>query len=349
MSKKNVPHSRPTIGDEEVKAVSAVISTGHIAQGRKVEELEEKLAEYFGVKGAVVTSSGTSALHLGLIALGTRVSDEIILPSYVCTSPLNAVYMSGGIPVLCDIELESFNICPEDLKERITEKTKAIIVPHMFGSPADIGKISEMGIKIIEDCAHSAGAFYGSRKIGSLGELSMISFYANKIIAAGEGGAVLSNNNELLKTVKDLRDYDEKESYKVRYNYKMTDIQAAMGVEQLSKLDDFIERRKELAAVYDDKLKAVNAVLPKGEFDHIYYRYVLRLEKEVSNVIELLALKGVNSAKPVFKPLHRYFEMRAGFKKTDEAFSTSLSIPIYPSLTDREQEQVIKALIEILE
>ena len=232
MFKKNVPHSRPTISDKEVNAVSEVISTGHIAQGAKVEELEGKLAEYFGVKGAVLTSSGTSALHLGLIALGTGENDEVILPSYVCTAPLNAVYMSGGIPILCDIELESFNICLEDLKGRITDKTKAIIVPHMFGSPADIEKISEMGIKIIEDCAHSAGAFLGSKKIGGLGELSMISFYANKIIAAGEGGAVLSNNEDLLKEVKDLRDYDEKERYKVRYNYKMTDIQAAMGVEQ---------------------------------------------------------------------------------------------------------------------
>jgi perosamine synthetase len=348
MGQIKIPHSRPTIGENEVRSVSKVMLSGQIAQGEMVEKLETNLREYFGVKGAVLTNSGTSALHLGLIAMGVGSGDEVLLPSYVCTAPLNAIYMAGALPVLCDIELRNFNISRESMDSRLSDKTKAVIVPHMFGNVADIDKISEPGIKVIEDCAHSAGALYSGCKAGSMGEFSIISFYANKMIAAGEGGAVLSNNEELLESVKDMRDYDEKEEYKLRFNYKMTDIQAAVGIEQLSRLDGFINRRKALAAGYQRAFKNIDVICPEWEFDHVFYRYVIRIRKNVSEVMDRLREKNIIAAKPVYKPLHRYFETRAGFKRTDEVYATSLSLPIYPDLSDEAQKVVIEAVIGVI-
>ncbi len=336
-----IPHSRPTLGEEEAKAASDVIKSGYIAQGEKTRVFEEELARFVGVKGAVCVNSGTSALHLGLIAMGLSSGDEVILPAFVCSAPLNAIYHAGGEPRLCDIETESFNISIEGVRDKRSENTKAVIVPHMFGSPADLEKIEELGVPVIEDCAHSVGAMYGDRKIGSIGAFSILSFYANKMMACGEGGAVLSDDENLLAEVRDLRDYDEKSNYKVRYNYTMTDIQAAVGLEQIKKLPGMLAKRKEIAARYDKAFSSEGIVLPKGEFDHVYYRYVVKTDKDVDDIISRAGEKGVTCARPVFRPLHRYLEMRSGFRNTDEAYSTSLSIPIYPSLTDEEIEKVI--------
>ena len=285
MGKNIIPHSRPTLGEEEIEAVSTVVRSRHIAQGEKVKEFEEELARFIGVKGAVATSSGTAALHLGMVTMGLGEGDEVILPSFVCTAPLNAVYQVGAAPALCDIELESFNISLEGIDDARSDKTKAVIVPHMFGSPADLERIEATGIPVIEDCAQSIGAMYGEKRVGSIGRFSIMSFYANKMMACGEGGAILSDDERLLKAARDRRDYDEKEDYRLRYNYKMTDMQAAMGVVQLKKLPGMIERRKEIAANYDDALRDSGLILPQGEFDHIYYRYAIRTEGDVQQII----------------------------------------------------------------
>ncbi|MFC1548572.1 DegT/DnrJ/EryC1/StrS family aminotransferase [Candidatus Omnitrophota bacterium] len=344
MKDKVIPHSRPTLGKEEAQAVEEVVRSGYIAQGDKVKEFEDELARFVGVKGAVVTNSGLSALHLGLVAMGIGPGDEVLLPSFVCSAILNAVYQTGAGPNLCDVELESFNISSESIKDTRTDNARAVIVPHMFGSPADLEKIEGTGIPIIEDCAHSIGAMYGDKRVGSVGRFSILSFYACKMIACGEGGAFLSNDEDLLQIARDRRSYDEKDHYKLRYNYKMTDIQAALGLVQLKKFPEMIKKRKELAARYDEAFKDMDIKLPRGEFDHVYYRYVIRTEKDMSGIKE----KGVMAGKPVFKPLHRYLELRSGFKNTDRAYSTSLSIPIYPSLTEEEQGRVIEAVKDSL-
>jgi perosamine synthetase len=344
-----IPHSRPTLGEEEVKAVSEVIRSGYISQGEKVKEFEEELARFMGVKGAVAVNSGSSALHLGLLAMGVGAGDTVLLPSFVCSALLNAVYQAGASPELCDIEPESFNISAEAIKNSGAENARAVIVPHMFGSPADLEKIEEAGIPVIEDCAHSIGAVYGERRVGSIGRFSLLSFYACKMLACGEGGALLSDDKEILQTARDRRDYDQKEHFKLRYNYKMTDMQAAMGLIQLKKLPGMIERRKEIAARYDEAFAGTGAELPTGEFDHIYYRYVIRVEKDLAEAVSRINEKGVIAARPVFKPLHRYLELRSGFKNTDRAYSTALSIPVYPSMTKDEQKKVIEAVKSCLD
>jgi dTDP-4-amino-4,6-dideoxygalactose transaminase len=349
MKEKVIPHSMPTLGEEEATAAAEVITAGYIAQGDKVSQFEEELARFVGAKGAVVVNSGTAALHLGLLAMGIGSGDEVLLPSYVCSAPMNAVYMTGAQPHLCDIDSDSFNISPGGVEDNKTESSKAVIVPHMFGSPADLERIENSGLPVVEDCAHSLGALYGKQKVGSIGTFSMLSFYANKVLGCGEGGAVISNNEALLRIVRDRRDYDEKENYELRYNYKMTDIQAAIGLVQLKKLPGMIERRREIAARYSEAFSGSDIVLPVGEFDHIYYRYVIKTDKDVSGIIDRVGKKGVMCEKPVFRPLHRYLELRSGFRNTDEIYSKVLSIPIYPSLTEEEQQRVIEAVRECLE
>lgn len=348
MEGKVIPHSMPTLGEEEAAVAAEVINSGHISQGDKVREFEEELARFTGAKGAVVVNSGTAALHLGLLAMGIGPGDEVLLPSYVCSAPMNAVYMTGAQPRLCDIDSDSFNISPGSIEDNKTESAKAVIVPHMFGSPADLEKIESSGLPVVEDCAHSLGALYGKQKVGSIGSFSMLSFYANKVLGCGEGGAVISNDEALLRIARDRRDYDEKENYELRYNYKMTDIQAAIGLVQLKKLPGMIKRRKEIAARYDEAFSGSDIVLPGGEFDHIYYRYVVKIDKDVSRAIGCVGKKDVMCERPVFKPLHRYLELRSGFRSTDEIYSKALSIPIYPSLAEEEQARVIETVKECL-
>ncbi|MDD5634768.1 MAG: DegT/DnrJ/EryC1/StrS aminotransferase family protein [Candidatus Omnitrophica bacterium] len=348
MKKILIPHSKPTIGKEEADAVSKVVRSGHIAQGKNVEEFEEKLAKFVGVKGAVAVNSGSAALHLGLVAMGLDRKKEILLPSYVCTAPLNAVYMANAKPKICDIEIESFNISLDSIDDNKTDSANVVIVPHMFGNIADLEKIEEMALVIVEDCAHSIGGTYGKKKAGSIGVFSIVSFYANKMMACGEGGVLLSSDENLLKTVRDLREYDEKEDYRLRFNYKMTDIEAAIGLVQLKKLPGMIKKRKEIAARYDKALNGLDVILPKGEFDHVYYRYIIRTKKNASGIIAKMREKGIMCAKPVYKPLHRYLGMRSGFRNTDEVYSQAVSIPIYPLLSIKEQSKIVEAIKEII-
>ncbi|MBD3379957.1 MAG: hypothetical protein GF408_05785 [Candidatus Omnitrophica bacterium] len=348
MSQKTIPHSRPTLGQEELRAAAKVIESGHIAQGPKVSEFEEALAAFLGVKGAVVTNSGSSAMHLALMSLGLSAGDEVVMPSFVCTAPLNAAYQAGLGPRVCDIEEESLNVSAGTVSEVLEDAVKAAVVPHMFGNVADVEDIEDLGLTVIEDCAHALGALYGEKKAGSCGKMGILSFYANKMMACGEGGAVVSDDENLLRFVSDRRDYDERGDYRPRYNYKMTDIQAAIGLEQLKKLPGFVERRKEIASRYSEAFAETGAVLPGVEFDHVYYRYVILVKKDLAQVLKELEVKGVKCARPVHSPLHRALELRSGFRVTDKVYSGALSVPIYPSLTDEEQEKVIEAVISSL-
>ncbi|MDP3286082.1 MAG: DegT/DnrJ/EryC1/StrS aminotransferase family protein, partial [Desulfobacterales bacterium] len=222
-----IPHSRPTIDQEETAAVVSVLQSGQLAQGEQVLYFEKALALLIGVVGAVAVSSGTAALHLALLALEIGEDDEVVIPSFVCPALLNAIRYVRAVPVLADINPETFNMDVRDLRKRLTGKTKAIIVPHIFGLPADIREIVSLGVPVIEDCAQSLGSRYEGSPAGSFGALSVFSFYATKVICTGEGGMIASGDSQLLGKIRDLRDYDEKDDGRLRYNYKLTDLQAA--------------------------------------------------------------------------------------------------------------------------
>jgi dTDP-4-amino-4,6-dideoxygalactose transaminase len=344
-----IPHSRPTLDEGDLSLVSEVIRSGQIVQGEVVEKFEKRVAKFIGVHGAVATNTGTSALHLSLLAIGIKKGDYVAIPSFVCTALLNALSYVGARPILVDIDPETYNIDIRDLKKRVKRSTKAIILPHLFGLPADIDKILSLGIPVIEDCAQSIGAVYKGRKTGSFGKLSCFSFYATKVLSTGEGGMVVSDSKSLLNKIRDYRNYDNKKNYSVRYNYKMTDIQAAMGIAQLKKLNSFLLKRVNIAKRYSSVLQGFCDVpsIRYKDRKHIFFRFPIQIQGSVSTALSFFSERGVTCARPVFKPLHKYLQIN-GFPNTDTVWNNTISIPIYPSLTDKEICKILNVLRQYL-
>ncbi|MFA5019705.1 MAG: GNAT family N-acetyltransferase [Candidatus Pacearchaeota archaeon] len=339
----SIKHSSPTIEIDDINAVVKALNEKEIATGNIAKEFTAELCKYIGRKYGISVSSGTSALHLALRALNIKENDEVILPSYICNSVLCAVLYCRAKPVIADIG-EDYNISFKDVENKINSRTKAIIIPHMFGRKSEIEKFLELKIPIIEDCAMSVGAEFNNKKLGSFGKISIFSFYATKMITSGVGGAVLTDDKEIIERIKNLTKYDNKENFGESYNYKMSDLQAALGLSQLKKLDLFIKRRKEIAEKYNKMFKESNAnfLLPE---DGIFYRYVIK-HAQADLFIENLRKRGVDAAKPVFKPAHRCLNLQdKKFLNTFKADKTAVSIPIYPSLTDEQAEDIASIIL----
>jgi perosamine synthetase len=348
MDSEIIPHSRPSISGRDIDAVASVLKSGQLSQGQKVAEFEKRLAHFIGKKQAAATSSGTAALHLALISLGINQGDEVIIPSFVCSAVLNAVNYTGAAPVVVDIDPSTFNISVDDVRGAITTKTKAVVVPHMFGCSAELDKLMELGIPIIEDCAQAAGGDFKGGKVGSFGLMSVFSFYATKMLTSGEGGMVLSDSGDLISKIKDLRDYDNRDDYVVRYNYKMTDIQASFGLSQLLNLEKFINRRRDIAVRYFEEFKTSSFSLPirrEGK-EHIYYRFIIKAKEDASVYLRKLQGRKLMCQRPVYRPLHVYLNL-SGFPVAGEAWKHAISIPLYPSLTEKEIEKVVAIVKEI--
>jgi len=339
-----IPHSRPFLDDEDHRGVLDVLRSGQLVQGEKVAAFEEAFCRELDLPGAVAVSSGTAALHLALLALGVGAGDEVILPSYVCTALWHAVRYTGATPVLADIEADAFNLSALDVMPRLTKKTRAVIVPHMFGQSADIDQLLNLGIPVIEDCAQSLGSHYRGQPTGTFGVAAIFSFYATKVIAAGEGGMVVSRDRNLIDRIRDMRDYDEKDTLATRFNYKLTDLQAALGISQLKKLPVFIARRQDIARRYNRALREAGLPPPvnKPDRDHSYFRYVFLLDS-MDRFLNDMGRQGVVCRRPVFRPLHDYLE-QTGFEVTNRVWRRAVSVPIYPGLTDEEIETVASLL-----
>jgi perosamine synthetase len=348
MSDYFIPHSRPSIVSSDIKAVSSVLGSGQIAQGPGVDEFEKQFSDFIGKKETAATSSGTAALHLALLALGVKGGDEVIVPSFVCTAVLNAVLYTGATPVVTDIDPKTYNISVDAVRRAVTQQTKAVVVPHMFGCPVELDELSSLEIPVVEDCAQAVGAHYKGQNVGSFGILSVFSFYATKVFTSGEGGMVVSDSEELISRVKDLREYDNKDDYALRFNYKMTDIHAALGLNQLSHLEEFLDRRRMIADSYFKEFKDCDFSLPvrKEGREHIYYRFVVQTEDDASVYLERSQKNNVMCQRPVYIPLHVCLSL-PGFPNTMEAWKKSISIPLYPSLTEEEIEKNIAVVKEI--
>ena len=340
-----IPHSRPWINSADIRAVARVLRGGQIAQGDEIAAFEREMGDFLDMPPGVAVSSGTAALHLALLGLGIGRGDEVILPSYVCVAPLHAVEYVGATPRLADIEPTSFNIDPSDVRRRITRRTRAIIVPHLFGLPADLDELLHLGIPIIEDCAQAIGARYRNRPVGTFGALSILSFYATKLFTTGEGGMVIGRDRRVLARIRDLRDYDERRQHKTRFNYKLTDFQAALGRSQLHRLPAMLARRATLAERYRRHWAALPIRVPMVDDrrTHAYHRFVISCPIAATRVARRLSAMGVTARPPIFRPIHRTLGLE-GFPGTDHAFRHALSLPLYPTLTARDAEVVMRAL-----
>ncbi len=327
--------------------MARVVRSGQLAQGPRVARFEAAMARRLGLEHAAAVSSGTAALHLALLALGVGAGDEVILPSLVCTAPLHAVLAVGARPRLADCDPATANVDPASARRAVTRRTKAVIVAHAFGLPADLAELCALGPPVIEDCAQALGAAYRGRPAGSLGEVCILSFYATKMLATGEGGMVLSSRRRLVERVRDLRSYDEQVTFRPRFNYKMTDVAAALGLEQLRRLDAFVARRRALAAAYDRALRGVAVRLPPRPADrgHCFHRYVVRASRAAAPILAALEVRGIAARRPIFRPLHAYLGLE-GFPGAREAWRTMLSLPIYPTLPAASLDRVARALRE---
>jgi perosamine synthetase len=321
-----IPHSAPMIGEEEVQAVTEVLRSGQLAQGREVEAFEAECAERVGRQHTVAVNSGTSALHLALLALDVKPHDGVAMPSYVCASVLQAALHTKADPRLADIGPD-FNLDMATLPDGYA----AVIVPHLFGARAQLPE----GASVIEDIAQSIGG-----PTGTEGCIAVASFYATKLMTTGEGGMVFTDDEALAEHVRERRDYDNREDLVKRFNYKMTDMQAALGRAQLRRLSEFIERRREIAARYDDAFSELPLAPPTG-VDHVYFRYVVRLSDRDA-LMKHLHDGGVDAKRPVHKPLHDYFG--GMFPKSERAHFEALSLPIYPSLVEDQVDRVIDSV-----
>ncbi len=345
-----IQHNKPFIGEEEQAAVKKVLTSGWLDQGPEVEGLERDFTFYLGGGNAVALSSGTASLFLGLKLLEVNKGDEVILPTYVCSAVLNAIYMSGAKPVLVDIRESDFNIDHDSVEEVITEKTKAIIVPHIYGFPADLRRLLKSGITIIEDTAQALGAISGKSKVGTIGHLSIFSFYATKIITGGQGGLLFSMNKRLSEKARDYREFDCRGDYYPRFNFKMTDMQAALVRSQLIRLQYFIERRKKISDSYKEVLPPhLRFQKARQDSEPIFYRFVVRFncEEDRDRLKKYLSENGIQTIIPIerYELLHRYLGLDpAAFPVSEKIVDETLSLPIYPALKDEEISRICELL-----
>lgn len=344
-----IPHSKPLVGNKEYRAVRQVLASGQLAQGREVAQLESEFCTFTGHRSALAVSSGTTALYCALKALGVSRDDRVILPSFACTALANAVHMCNAVPVLCDVDDETGLVTTDLVKAALVKKTKAVIVPHLFGFPAPAHSIeAELGIPVVEDCAQCIGATIDGKKVGSLSSIAIFSFYATKVIGAGEGGLVTTTDAAVARRLQDLREYDHRNVWEPRSNSKCSDVHAAIARVQLSRLEAFVRRRRGIAERFTEKLTENKLCEPfpvnKPNVEPMYFRYILRTRSRARTmVMNYFHDCGIACARPVFKPFHHYGKGRK-LPATDRLFRELLSIPIYPALTDEQCCEIETAL-----
>ena len=315
---KPYPH-HPFIGEEEIQAVVEVLRTGILSshRGTKVMEFEEKISRYIGVKYAIATCSGVSALQLALATLGVGPGDEVVVPAYAPTSIIAPVLMQNALPIFTDVDPHTYTIDPNDLKRKITKSTKAVIVVHLFGMPADMDKIIEVAdeynIFVIEDCSQAHGAMYKDKKVGSMGHIAVFSFSEDKNMTTGEGGIVVTDDDELAERVLMLRDHSETKRVKeyvkrknrkwplvnmLSYNCRMTELQAAIGIVQLRRLHKNNERRRRIAEAYTKRLEEIIGIDPPvvPEYaHHVFNVYCAKYEEAEIGISRKLFVEAVRS------------------------------------------------------
>lgn len=360
----NIPVAEPEIGEEELKNVIEAVQSGWVSsKGPFIESFEKSFASYIGVKHGVATSNGTTALHLALVALGIRKGDKVLVPSLTFMSTVNAVTYTGADPTFVDSHPEYWCIDPSRIEEGIDSKTKAIIPVHLYGHPCDMDEIMHIaedhGLYVIEDCAEAHGAEYKGRKAGSFGAVSCYSFYGNKIITTGEGGMCLTNNEELAEKMKILRGYgmNREKGYwqdEVGFSYKMTNLQAALGVAQMGKINRLVTQKRRIATTYRRLLGRFASVTLAPEMPwakNVYWLYSILVRKGVRDkVIEDLGSQGIET-KPFFYPVHVLPPYNKGLtiRVAEDLSARGLSLPSGTRISENQIQEIVESLGKSLE
>jgi dTDP-4-amino-4,6-dideoxygalactose transaminase len=341
-----VPHNRPTIEEPDIAAVSQVLATGRIGQGLEVRAFEEETAARFGRPGwdGVAVSSGTAALYLALRAAGVGAGDRVLIPTYVCTALAHATTLAGAEAWLADIRDTDFNLDVSRLS--LPPRLKAVVLPHIYGVPSDPGPLRRLGVTVIDDGAQAIGGRWRGQPVGSLGDMSIFSFYATKPLTCGQGGMVLGPS-EACDAIRDYRDYDGKRELRPRFNFQMSDMQAALGRSQLRRLDAFLARRRETAALYASALPPTlgrQQSAPGAEPNH--HRFVIRLGR-VAEAGKRFEASGITTIVPTepWELLHRQMGLpEQAFPVAEAVAKTTLSVPIQPSLSEDERRRIASVI-----
>lgn len=379
MEKRNIPISIPSMGAEEWEALRAPIESGWITQGPKVKEFETLFAERHQVKHAIAVSNCTTALHLALLACGVGKGDEVLVPAFTWVSTANAVMYCGAIPIFVDVDPHTFNINLEEISKKITSKTKAIIPVHLFGLCADIDFVKKNypELKIVEDGACAAGSALRGKPAGSLGDIGCFSFHPRKSVTTGEGGMLTTNNDEMAGYLDKLRNHGASISEEQRhhgpkpyilpafdivgYNYRMTDLQGALGVVQIKKLDQFIDERNYWANYYSEELKEIPWMRTPAVADgykHGWQSYVTFIDESIAplkrnDIMEVLQQKGI-ATRPGTHAVHMLGAYASMFNIKPNDFpgafacdQYSMSIPLHNKMVKEDFDYIIAALKSI--
>lgn len=360
-----IPMSAPDITEEDVQAVAEVVRSGRLALGPRTEEFERLIAAYVGAKHAVAVSSGTTALHLIVRALGLGRGNEVLVPSFTFAASVNVLLYEGITPVFVDVEPDTYNLDPDDLEEKITPRTKAIMVVDVFGHPAEWDTILTVaerhGLPVIDDSCEALGAEYRGRRLGQLGEAAAFAFYPNKQITTGEGGIIVTSRDEIARLCRSLRNQGRGEMgawlehERLGYNYRMTEMSAALGVSQMRRIEDLLAKRARVAALYTERLAGLNCVRPPVVRPHVrmsWFVYVVTLDRglERDAVMRRLAEEGIPS-RGYFSPVHLqpYVRAQLGTREgmlpvTEEAARRTVALPFYGGMTGDEVDAVVNGL-----
>lgn len=371
-----IPYGRQSVDEEDIQAVVDVLHSDYLTTGPKIAEFEQKVADYVGAKYAVAVNSGTAALHIACLAAGISQGDEVVTTPITFAASANCVLYCGGRPVFADIDADTYNISPQEMEKKITNRTKAIIPVHYTGQPCDMDAIMKIAqehkLCVIEDAAHALGAVYQGKRIGSIADMTCFSFHPVKPITTGEGGMVVTNDELLYKRLRLFRSHgitrDEEiltandgawyyQQLELGYNYRITDISCALGSSQMNKLNIFLKRRKEIADRYDEAFKSIKGIkLPYQKQGcksgwHLYMIQVMNKgRKEIFDQLRMAGI-GVNVHYiPVYK--HPYYQkhgyMDCCCPNAEAFYERAISLPIYPALTEKQQQYVIDKVIELV-
>ena len=375
MRKKFLPYGFHWIDDADIKEVVDVLKSDWIIMGPKVEKFEAAICKYVGCKHGVAVNSGTSALDIAVASLGLKKGDVITTPfTFVATA--NSIVSNNLKPVFADIERDTYNIDPDEIRKKITKQTKAIIYVDFAGHPCDITEISEIAdehnLYLIEDAAHALGAEYMGKKVGAFADITMFSFHPVKHITTGEGGMCVTNDGELAQKMRILRNQGVETGARERFgpgatwaydvkllgrNYRMTDFQAALGLSQLKKLEGFIKRRQELASIYNEELKNVPLIsLPRAKPNvrHAWHLYTILLDKKVNRNMFIAAVRAKNIGVNVhYLPIYSFsyyrenFDFRPkDFPVTEDISSRIVTLPMFPKMSHEDVKDVVSAVKE---